>query len=122
MKKILLIEDDELMGKLYYDLLSQEKDFQVSLITDGKIAYNKIIENNWDLILLDTLLPKMNALDILNNLKKTNPEKLKQKIVIITNLDDGQEIESIKSYNFEVINKSQLNPDQFLVKIKSYLI
>ncbi|MBI5127782.1 response regulator [Candidatus Roizmanbacteria bacterium] len=121
MKRILLIEDDQLMGKLYFDFLNQDKEYQVTFVEDGEVAYTKIIEEDWDLILLDTLLPKMNAIDILAKIKKNRPEKLKQKIVIITNLDDSRMLADLKGYNFEILFKSQFNPEQFVAKIKSFL-
>ncbi len=110
-----------MLGQLYFDLLKAEKNFSVSLIIDGESAYNKIVSENWDLILLDTLLPKINALELLNKLKSKNPNKLKQKFVIITNLDDNQLIASLKEYKFDILIKSHLNPAQFKQKVNQYV-
>lgn len=121
MKKILLIEDDELFGKIYTDLLNQESEYSVEWIMDGDTGYKKIIEGGWNLILLDSLLPKMNAVDILNKIKITDPGKFNQKILIITNLESGKMMEDIKSFGFEVIIKSDLDPVHFVSKIKNLL-
>ena len=120
MSKILLVEDDQLLGKLYSDLLSAESDLSVSRSIDGEDGYNKIVNDNWDLILLDTLLPKMNAVDILNKIKQSNPQKLNQKIIIITNLDDSKMLTDLKKFGYEILIKNQLNPDQFVDKIKTF--
>lgn len=121
MNRILLIEDDDLFGKIYTDLLNQESGYSVEWIMDGDTGYKKIIEGGWNLILLDSLLPKMNAVDILNKIKITDPGKFNQKILIITNLESGKMMEDIKSFGFEVIIKSDLDPVHFVSKIKNLL-
>lgn len=121
MKKILLVEDDEFLRTLYIDLLKNLKATEVTSVIDGREAFNKIKNDFFDLILLDTLLPNMNAIDILNNLKTAHPDKLNQKIVIITNLDDEKMLEQIKAFHYNIIIKSQLNPEEFINKIKLIL-
>lgn len=121
MNRILLIEDDELFGKIYTDLLSQEAGYTVEWVMDGESGYKKIVEGGWSLILLDSLLPKMNAVDILNKIKLTDPSKFNQKILIITNLESGKMMEDIKRFGFEVIIKSDLDPGHFVSKIKNLL-
>ena len=68
MKKILIVEDNELNMKLFYDILSYSK-YDVKKAYDGLEAYNIIKENNFDLIILDVQLPKMNAFELLSKLK-----------------------------------------------------
>ena len=120
MKKILLIEDDQFLRTLYLDLL-KKIEVQVDFAVDGEEAYKKITEGNWDLILLDVLLPKMNALEILNKLKAEQPDKLKQKIVISTNSVDDTMYTTLKNFGIEILNKSEMNPDQFIKKVTDYL-
>lgn len=121
MKKILLIEDDEFLRTLYLDLLKKTGE-DIAFSIDGDEAYKKITEGNWDLILLDVLLPGMNALEILSKIKSENPDKLTQKIVVLSNLTDEIMLQELGKFNFEIVNKSQLNPEEFINKIKSYLL
>lgn len=121
MKKILFVEDDEFLGTIYSDILKSIPDLSVLLVNDGKNAYNQILENDWNLIILDALLPEMNALDILKELKKSNPKKLEQKIIILTNLEEGEMMEELKLFKFKIYLKKSLNPDEFLAEIKSLL-
>lgn len=121
MKKILLVEDDEFLGKLYFDLLIKSN-FAVDILTDGLSAYGKICVADYDLIILDSILPKMSAIDILNKLKNENSSKLKRKFLIFTNIEDSEMLKNLKSFGYEIVIKSHINPDQFLQKVKQYVL
>ena len=67
-KKILVVEDDmptlEAIG-----LKLKEQGFLVENAFDGEEAMEKIKENNYDLVLLDILLPKKNGFEIIREMK-----------------------------------------------------
>lgn len=120
MAKILLIEDDAFLGKLYNDLFTGSG-HQITLVADGEIAYKQIINGGWDLILLDMILPKMNAIQILEKIKTEAPDKLGQKFLVLTNLDQDPLLEKISDYGFEYIIKSKVNPDQLIDLVNKHL-
>lgn len=70
-KKILIVEDNELNMKLFYDILTYQK-YNVEKSYDGLDAYNKIKENNYNLIILDIQLPKLDGFSLIEKLKKEN--------------------------------------------------
>lgn len=80
MKKILVIEDDPaiLQG---LELSLQEEHFDVSTADDGEKGYNMARKNNFDLIVLDLMLPKMNGFEICSSLRK---EKVQTPIIMLT--------------------------------------
>ncbi|OGK25073.1 hypothetical protein A3A46_04045 [Candidatus Roizmanbacteria bacterium RIFCSPLOWO2_01_FULL_37_13] len=119
-KRILLVEDDPLLQKLYTDLLIGER-FFVETASEGLTAYQKIKQGGWDLVLLDIVLPKLGGIDIVKQLKNDEEVKPNKKIVFLTNLDQGKEIDEIKKLGYEYLIKSNLNPDEFLDKVKSLL-
>lgn len=88
-KKIVFVEDDQ----AFYSLCATElklKGFDVVHVADGSIAVEKIKAEKPDLVLLDIVLPGMNGLDILKEMKET--EELKDiKTAMITNfgMDDN---------------------------------
>lgn len=71
MKKILIIEDNELNMKLFYDILSFHK-YEITKAMDGLEGYNKIISQEFDLIILDIQLPKMTGFELLEKFHKEN--------------------------------------------------
>ncbi len=89
MKKVLFVEDDE----AFYSLCAMElkmKGYDVIHISDGSLAVEKIRIEKPDLVLLDIVLPGMNGLDILKDMK--SDEELKViKVAMLTNfgMDDN---------------------------------
>ena len=71
MKKILIVEDNELNMKLFFDIL-QYQNYSTDKAYDGQEAYEKIKNNNYDLIILDIQLPKMDGFSVLQKLKENN--------------------------------------------------
>lgn len=119
-KKILLVEDDALMKQLYRDLLAKEG-YSVDTATDGEEGFNKMKKGGWDLVLLDFVLPKLDGLQIMKKLQTDPPENKNKSIVFLTNLEHSKDINDAAKFVNGVIIKSDLNPEEFLSKIKSYL-
>lgn len=119
-KRILLVEDDPVLLKLYTDLLTSEQ-LTAETSNDGLHAFEKIKQGGWDLVLLDMMLPQLSGLEIVNKLKTEPPVIPNKKIVFMTNLDKGKEIDEIKLLGYESVIKSSLTPDQFVSKVKSLL-
>ncbi len=71
MKKILIVEDNDMNMKLFYDVLSYNN-YNVVKAFDGLDAFEKIEHDNFDLIILDMLLPKMDGFSLIKKLKDEN--------------------------------------------------
>jgi DNA-binding response OmpR family regulator len=119
MKKVLLVEDDQFIRNIYIQMLSSH--FSVDYCGDGLTGYKKATENNYDLILLDMYLPKMDGRKLYEQLEKNYPSKYKSKIIFLTNDDSEPTISFFKENKIEYIIKSSLNPDEFVKKIVSFL-
>lgn len=63
MKRILIIEDDELIANLEKDYLTAN-DFEVSVAMDGRAGMEKFMEGHYDLLVLDVMLPGMDGFEI----------------------------------------------------------
>jgi DNA-binding response OmpR family regulator len=86
MKRLMMIEDDVSLHKVYKDAFA-EIDVEVDLATTGKEGLDKIMKNPPDLILLDIMLPGgMNGFDVGEQLKK-NTKTRSIPVLILTNLD-----------------------------------
>lgn len=118
--RILLVEDDPFLQKLYSDLLSGGN-FSFETASDGIIAYQKMQQGGWDLILLDFVLPKMNALEILEKLKGEPPASPNKSVVLLTNLEEDEDFKKALNLANGHIIKSSVNPEEFLQQVKKYL-
>ena len=63
MIKVLLVEDEKRMNEALTELLRQEG-YEVDAMTNGKDGMNAIVENSYDLAMLDVMLPGASGLDI----------------------------------------------------------
>ncbi|WP_073308378.1 response regulator transcription factor [Flavobacterium terrae] len=71
MKKILLVEDEAHVVSFIKKGLSEEG-FEVSVAFDGKTGLQLALENNFDIIILDIMLPEMNGLEVCKNIRLRN--------------------------------------------------
>ena len=85
--KILIVEDDKFLIKLYSNKLRREGFLVIEAIS-GEEALNKIFGEKPDLILLDLVLPQKSGFEILSEIK-LNKETRDIPVIILTNL--GQE-------------------------------
>lgn len=121
MKKILIIEDNEYMGRMYKNMLDMEN-YQVELSTSGEEGLKKAREEKPDLILLDIIMPKMNGITVLQNLKK-DPKLKSIAVVVLTVVGEKDIVEKSLELGAEgYIVKSSLNLQELLSEIKSYMV
>jgi DNA-binding NtrC family response regulator len=75
MSKILIIEDEAAIRRVLTKILSEENDtYQVEDAEDGFQGLEKVINNDYDLILCDIKMPKMDGVEVLEAVKKMKPE------------------------------------------------
>ncbi len=70
MKKLLIIEDDQIVGTIYRHKC-QSEGFEVELAGDGEAGWNAINAFQPDIVILDLMLPKLNGVEILTRLRGT---------------------------------------------------
>lgn len=69
MRKILIVEDDILIAEIERDYLEIE-DFEVTICQDGQEGLKLALDNEYDLILLDVMLPGVNGFTICREIRK----------------------------------------------------
>ncbi len=75
MSKILIIEDEAAIRRVLSKILSEENDsYQVDEAEDGIVGFEKIKNNDYDLVLCDIKMPKMDGVEVLEAVKKIKPE------------------------------------------------
>ncbi len=71
MKKIILIEDETSVVSFIKKGL-QENGYEISVAFDGRTGVQLVQANDFDLVILDIMLPEMNGLDVCKEIRKTN--------------------------------------------------
>jgi len=121
MSKILIIEDDETLVKMYQRKLEHEG-FQVAVAYSGGEGMLKAPREKPDLILLDIMMPAVDGFEVIKNLKAVRETK-DIPIIILTNLGTSEifinEAKSLGVKNYLV--KYKTSADEVVVKIKQEL-
>ncbi len=120
MAKILIVEDDKLLQEIYIDTLKAQG-HEIDAADDGEIAFQKIKQGGWDLILLDIILPKINGLDVIKKIKADPPSTPNKIILFLTNLDKGEEIKQALQLGNGYLIKSQITPGDLVREVDLYL-
>lgn len=89
MAKILLVDDDPLLVRMYQKKLENDG-YEVATATDGEMALMQVGTFKPDLILLDIMMPKINGLQVLTKLKE-NPETSTIPVILLTNVGGSEE-------------------------------
>ncbi|HUS26724.1 MAG TPA: response regulator [Nevskiaceae bacterium] len=91
-KKILCIEDEHFISELYVRALTRAG-YDVTVEVDGRRALQLAKTNQFDIILLDLMIPSITGIEVLRHLRnKAETPKLHAKIIITTNLEQREEI------------------------------
>lgn len=88
-KIVLLADDDPLVIRMYQNKL-QNDGYKVEIARDGEEVLVHVMKQKPDLILLDVMMPKMNGVETLKELKK-EPKTQDIPVIILTNLGDKKE-------------------------------
>ncbi len=120
MKKILLIEDDQVFAHAYRNKLLHEG-FQVELAYDGEAGYDLIRSFRPDLVLLDLLLPKLPGIDLIRKLRsETEFDGLP--VIVLTNAHLTSTIqEAWKAGATKCLTKGNCTPNQVIGTINRLL-
>jgi CheY-like chemotaxis protein len=120
MTKMLLIEDDPLIYRLYQKLFTLEG-YEIELAENGQQGLEKLKTYHPDIILLDIMMPTMNGIEMMTQLK-TDPLIKDIPVVVLTNLADMRVTNMALSKGAVLcILKSQTEPDDVVASIKGVL-
>ena len=104
--KILIVDDSELMRMQLYHILVEEYDAENLIFADSiEKAWEKVVKNNIDVILLDLYLPGENGTDFINDLLKNT--RLKEiPIIVITGVANDSFVNAFyKEYVYSYLQK-----------------
>lgn len=116
MKKILLIEDEEIMIGLLQKKLTKEG-YEISVARDGEEGLKAVREIKPNLILLDIIMPKMGGFEVMEEMAK-DKELKKIPVIIISN--SGQPVELDRAQQLgakDWLVKTEFDPREVVDKV-----
>ncbi len=120
MPKILAAEDDKLISNSLCEALKQAG-FEPTPAYDGEEAVAKAKEIVPDLVLLDIMMPKLDGISVLWELK-ADPNTAKIPVVVLTNIGDVETISKIvEAGAVDYLLKSDQSVDDIIQKVRDVL-
>lgn len=117
MTKIIIVDDDPLIVRMYQTALNYEG-FDVDSAENGAMGLEKIKQNKYDLIIFDVMMPQMNGLELLRAIKK-NPLCKDTPIIALTNLAGTKDVEEVIKLGVDkYIIKSENRPRDIVTAAK----
>lgn len=122
LRKVLIIEDDPYVHALYQRyFVRKQQDYEFLFATSGQEGLMKAKAEKPTLILLDIMMPGMDGMAVLKELK-ADPETKDLMVLMLTNWSDAQYIkEATQLGAMGFIMKSEFTPDQLHGQIRSYI-
>ena len=120
MKKLLIIEDDRIIGNIYSKKFAGEG-FNVEVAEDGQTGLERISGFRPNIVLLDLMLPKLSGLDILTRVR-ANPEFARLPIIVFSNAYMSTVIDAAwKAGATTVLTKANTSPKKLTETIAELL-
>jgi DNA-binding response OmpR family regulator len=112
-RKVLCIEDEHFISELYVRALTRAG-YDVAVEVDGKRGLELAKTNQFDIILLDLMIPSITGIEVLRRVRSEVPD-LKAKIVITTNLEQREELRAdIESQADAYLVKAEITPRELV--------
>jgi len=120
MGKVVIIEDDPLLQKVYSTRLKADG-HQVFIASNGKKGLQMVKKELPQVVLLDIMMPRISGLDVLKQLK-SNSATAEIPVLVYSNLGKQEKIiEAKKMGAQEFITKANFTPQQVVAKIEAFL-
>ena len=116
MSKILIIEDEEAIAELEKDYL-ELSDVEVEIQTDGKKGLEAALEKDYDLVLLDLMLPGVDGFTICRKIRETKDLPV---LMVSAKKDDIDKIRGLGLGADDYITKP-FSPSELVARVKAHL-
>lgn len=119
---MLIVEDDKFLSELISTKLSKEG-FDVTLATDGEAGLAKANEVKPEIILLDIMLPGMSGFEVLESLKTSEDESVKNiPVLILSNFGQESKVQQgLKLGAKDYLVKANFTTGEIVEKIRAAL-
>lgn len=116
MKKVLIIEDDKAIAEIERDFLEIDG-FETTIVSDGNNGLEQALTGQYDLILLDLMLPGMDGYDICRKIRR----KIDVPILMVTaKIEDVDKVRGLGLGADDYISKP-FSPTELVARVKANL-
>jgi len=120
MKKILIVEDEDIIIELLQKKLIQEG-YEVSTARDGEEGLKALRKIKPDIVLLDIVMPKKSGYEVMEEMSK-DPELKKIPIIIISNSGQPVELDKAKELGArDWLIKTEFDPNEVAEKVRKQI-
>ncbi|HEV7454715.1 MAG TPA: response regulator [Candidatus Saccharimonadales bacterium] len=113
-RKVLVVEDEHFISELYVRALTRAG-YDVTVEFDGQRGEDQAKTDQFDIILLDIMVPTITGLEVLRHLRSPGAKPLKAKIIITTNLEQREETRAdIESKADAYLVKAEITPRELV--------
>lgn len=116
MSKILIIDDDEELCELVSEYLTAEG-FELESANDGELGLKRALSGEYDIAILDVMLPRMNGFDVLRELRKESELPV---IMLTARGDDSERIVGLEIGADDYLPKP-FNPRELTARLRAIL-
>lgn len=116
MSKILIIEDEVAIAELEKDYL-ELSGFEVELETDGEVGLKRALEEEFDMYILDLMLPGINGFDICKQIRSVKNTPI---LMVSAKKDDIDKIRGLGLGADDYITKP-FSPSEMVARVKAHL-
>ncbi len=116
MNKVLIIDDDEELCELVSEYLSVEG-FDADSVNDGETGLNRALSGDYEMAILDVMLPKMDGFEVLRNLRKESNLPV---IMLTARGDDMERIVGLEIGADDYLAKP-FNPRELAARLRAIL-
>lgn len=118
--KVLIVEDDHFLSDIYLNAL-KKVGVKAQVAKNGREALAALGESEYQLILLDLIMPEMDGFDFLKALKKASLTKIP--IIVLTNLGQDGDREECKSYGvLDYLVKTDIKPEDVIERVTKAIL
>jgi DNA-binding response OmpR family regulator len=117
-KKILIVEDEKALASVL-SLKLKNAGYETSVVYDGDSALESIKGGDFDLVLIDIMMPKRDGFSVLEELKKVGDST---SVFVMSNLGQDEDIARVKAYGVKnYIVKADTSPQEILERVSKFL-
>lgn len=115
-RKVLIVEDDQAIAELERDYL-EVHGYEVTLRADGNEALKEALEQEYDLIILDVMLPGMDGFDLLRRIRET---KFIPVLMVSARKEDIDKIRGLGLGADDYVTKP-FSPSELVARVRAHL-